>query len=50
MGKDVNIEKVKIDPLVSMTASEHTGKATGLQDEQVDAARVAPLGEVREGK
>lgn len=48
VGKDVNIDKANIDPLVSTAHSENTKPATGLPEEQVDAARIAPMGEVRE--
>lgn len=44
----MNINKAKIDPLVGTAQSEQTKAASGLPDEQVDAARVQPMGEVRE--
>ena len=48
MGREEYIEKTKIDPLVSQAGSEDTKPSTGLMSEQVDAARIEPLGEVRE--
>ncbi|KAK5165812.1 uncharacterized protein LTR77_008735 [Saxophila tyrrhenica] len=48
VGRDANVEKVKIDPLVSQAEQSTEQPAPGLNDENVSAARVAPLGEVRE--
>ncbi|KAI6796221.1 hypothetical protein KC361_g4571 [Hortaea werneckii] len=53
VGRDETIQAAKVDPLVSQaqsgeTASTATRKNPGLDDEVVDAGRVAPMGEVRE--
>ena len=48
VGLDENIQAAKIDPLVSQVQAEATKPASGLRDEQVDAARIQPMGEVRE--
>jgi len=47
VGRDGVISGAKIDPLVAQ-ANQATRKNEGLDDEQVDASRVEPLGEVRE--
>ena len=46
MGRDETIEGAKIEPLEGNKHAE--GKGPGLDDEQVDAARIDPMGEVRE--
>ncbi|KAL8701373.1 MAG: hypothetical protein Q9201_004942 [Fulgogasparrea decipioides] len=47
IGKDASIDKAKIEPLEGQTAKGGE-QPSGLGDEEVDAARVQPLGEVRE--
>ncbi|KAI0147906.1 hypothetical protein F4776DRAFT_287957 [Hypoxylon sp. NC0597] len=47
VGTDENIGKTKIQPLES-GVNESQPPRTGLDDEAVDAARINPLGEVRE--
>lgn len=47
VGRDEDIGRVKIDPLDGSQKSSQR-KDLGLDDEVVDAARVAPLGGVRE--
>ncbi|OTA85628.1 hypothetical protein M434DRAFT_36060 [Hypoxylon sp. CO27-5] len=47
VGTDENIGKTKIQPLEG-SAKEPQPPKTGLDDEAVDAARINPLGEVRE--
>ncbi|KIW12591.1 hypothetical protein PV08_09869 [Exophiala spinifera] len=46
-GRDEAIQGAKIDPL-SGKENTSTTKSPGLDDEQVDASRINPLGEVRE--
>ena len=49
IGNDANIDKSKIEPLEEEAgAGKGHAKTAGLGDEEVDAARVQPLGEVRE--
>ncbi|KAI9664405.1 MAG: hypothetical protein M1831_002338 [Alyxoria varia] len=50
VGPDKNIQQTKVEPLSGETGSKEPDKnaQTGVRDENVDAARVAPLGEVRE--
>ena len=51
MGEESNIGKTKIEPLEeegSGDARKGGQGSAGLTDEQVDAARIKPLGEVRE--
>ena len=49
IGSDVNIDKAKIEPLQEQGgAGKGHAKSAGLGDEEVDAARVQPLGAVRE--
>ncbi|KAI4128138.1 MAG: hypothetical protein LQ338_002875 [Usnochroma carphineum] len=47
IGNDANIDKAKIEPLEGQTPKGGE-KPSGLTDEEIDAARVQPLGEVRE--
>ncbi|KAL9019978.1 MAG: hypothetical protein Q9185_002768 [Variospora sp. 1 TL-2023] len=47
VGPDANMEKTKIEPLEG-EVSKGRVQPSGLTDEGVDAARVQPLGEVRE--
>ncbi|EMC99882.1 hypothetical protein BAUCODRAFT_128589 [Baudoinia panamericana UAMH 10762] len=47
VGRDEVVSGAKIDPLVG-EVNESTRKEPGLGDEEVDAGRIAPLGEVRE--
>ncbi len=47
VGREGVLHSTKIEPLEGKR-NEATEKSTGLDDEQVDAARVQPLGEVRE--
>lgn len=47
VGRDEAIQGAKIDPL-SGKENVSTTKSTGLDDEQVDASRINPMGEVRE--
>lgn len=47
IGSDANIDKSKIEPLEGDVAKGGQ-QPSGLTDEEVDAARVQPLGEVRE--
>ncbi len=48
IGRDNTIQGAKLEPLKSSTSSE-TSAAQGLDDEAVDAARIDPMGSVREG-
>ena len=49
IGNDANIDRSKIEPLEEQAdAGKGHAKNAGLGDEEVDAARVQPLGEVRE--
>lgn len=47
IGNDANIDKSKIEPLKG-DVSKGGQQTSGLGDEEVDAARVQPLGGVRE--
>jgi len=47
VGRDETIQGAKLEPLEGK-GSEPTSKSTGLDDEEVDASRINPLGEVRE--
>ncbi|KAK5464953.1 hypothetical protein LTS15_001516 [Exophiala xenobiotica] len=47
VGRDETIQGAKIDPL-SGKGNASTTKSAGLDDEQVDASRINPMGEVRE--
>ena len=47
VGRDETIQGAKVDPLMSQT-NEATRNNQGLDDEQVAASRVEPLGSVRE--
>ena len=48
MGRDPTIEAAKIDPLTSQMSSADGEPDTGITNEQVSAARIEPLGGVRE--
>ena len=49
VGDDANIDKSKIEPLDQQAgADKGHAKSAGLGDEEIDAARVQPLGAVRE--
>ncbi|KAL8728156.1 MAG: hypothetical protein Q9181_005439 [Wetmoreana brouardii] len=48
IGPDANIDKSKIEPLQGQTSKGGVQQPSGLGDEEIDAARVKPLGEVRE--
>ena len=47
VGRDETVQGSKIEPLTGKE-NETQRKGEGLDDENVDASRVAPLGEVRE--
>ncbi|KAI4173791.1 MAG: hypothetical protein LQ348_006482 [Seirophora lacunosa] len=47
VGSDADMEKAKIDPLAG-EVPKGGAQPSGLTDEGIDAARVQPLGEVRE--
>ena len=51
VGLDKNVQQAKIQPLAGQgegTKVGTGGEGTGLRDEDVDTARIAPMGEVRE--
>ncbi|KAJ9621988.1 hypothetical protein H2203_006869 [Taxawa tesnikishii (nom. ined.)] len=47
VGRDEAIQGAKIEPLEG-NPTKGTAKSTGLDDEQIDSARIQPGGEVRE--
>jgi hypothetical protein len=48
VGRDDVVEGAKIDPLSGKEPGAKRSTAKGLDDENVDASRVQPMGEVRE--
>ena len=48
VGRDETVQGAKIEPLEGGLANQTAIKSSGLDDEAVDSARVAPMGSVRE--
>ncbi|KAI9838839.1 MAG: hypothetical protein M1819_004045 [Sarea resinae] len=47
-GRDEDISGTKIDPLRAGVKHNHQSMMQGLDDQEVDAARIQPMGEVRD--